>query len=310
MIFESLTAEKIKEASLHTKGAAGTSGGDAEHYRRLLYSFGASSTDLAQAMAAAGRRLCTVYVDPDLIEAFVANRLIPLDKGGGGVRPIGIGEIPRRVIGKAIMGVLKNDVAQAAGATQVCAGQEGGIDAAIHAMMQLWERASTDCLLLIDASNAFNSLKRATALWNIRFICPPLGVILINLYRKPARLFVMGGFELLSQEGVTQGCPFSMAMYALATLPLLNLLRPANNRDERDWMPRPDIAGGMEDKSQEDMPTQVWFADDGQGGGSLEQVLALWNRVKKFGPGFGYYPKPSKTVLIVKEDKEDDAKVL
>ncbi len=55
-------------------------------------------------MAAAGRRLCTVYVDPDLIEAFVANRLIPLDKGGGGVRPIGIGEIPRRVIGKAIMG--------------------------------------------------------------------------------------------------------------------------------------------------------------------------------------------------------------
>ena len=121
---------------------------------------------------------------------------------------------------------------------------------------------------------------------------------------------MLGGFELLSQEGVTQGCPFSMAMYALATLPLLNLLRPANNRDERDWMPRPDIAGGMEDKSQGDMPTQVWFADDGQGGGSLEQVFTLWNRVLRFGPGFGYYPKPSKTVLIVKEDKEDDAKVL
>ncbi len=105
----------------------------------------------------------------------------------------------------------------------------------------------------------------------------------------------MGGFELLSQERVTQGCPFLMAMYALATLPLLNLLRPANNRDERDWMPRPDIAGGME---------------DGQGGGSLEQVFALWNRVLRFGPGFGYYPKPAKTTLIVKKDKVDAAKDL
>ncbi len=115
------------------------------------------------------------------------------------------------------MGILTNDLAQAAGATQVCAGQEGGIDAAIHAMIR--ERASTDCLLLIDASNAFNRLKRVTALWNIRFICPPLGVILITLYRRPARLSVLGGFELLSQEGVTQMCPFAMAMYALATLP-------------------------------------------------------------------------------------------
>ncbi len=66
-------------------------------------------------------------------------------------------------------------------------GQEGGIDAAIHAMMQLWERASTDCLLLIDASNAFNSLKRATALWNIRFICPPLGVLTIS---KTSEIFL------------------------------------------------------------------------------------------------------------------------
>jgi hypothetical protein len=311
VIFEAVTAQSIKKASLDTNGAAGISGGDAEHHRRMLHSFGTASVNLTEAMAAMGRRLCTEYVDPELIEAFVANRLIPLDKGEGGVRPIGIGEIPRRIIGKAIMVVLKGEVAQAAGATQVCAGQEGGIDAAIHSMTELWEKFSTDCLLLIDASNAFNRLRRATALWNIRFICPSLGIILINLYRRPARLFILGGYELSSQEGVTQGCPVAMAMYALATLPLLNLLRPLLNRDKREWMPRPDLTGGgTEDKSQGDMPTQVWFADDGQGGGSLKQVRTLWDRVQRFGPGFGYYPKPSKTILIVKEQHEKAATVL
>ena len=55
------------------------------------------------------------------------------------------------------------------------------------------------------------------------------------------------------------------------------------------------------------MPTQVWYADDGQGAGTLTEVRTLWARVQQFGPGFGYYPKPSKTILIVKGGKEDAA---
>ena len=50
--------------------------------------------------------------------------------------------------------------------------------------------------------------------------------------------------------------------------------------------------------------------DDGQGGGKLKQVSILWQRVQRFGPGFGYYPNPSKSILIVKEDKEDAANTL
>ncbi len=56
------------------------------------------------------------------------------------------------------------------------------------------------------------------------------------------------------------------------------------------------------------MPTQVWYADDGQGGGKLNEVRTLWDRVCRFGPGFGYYPKPSKTILLVKDGKENEAK--
>ena len=41
------------------------------------------------------RTLCTQYIDPMTIEPLVANRLTPLDKGEGAVRPIGVGEVLR-----------------------------------------------------------------------------------------------------------------------------------------------------------------------------------------------------------------------
>ena len=51
------------------------------------------------------KRLCTEYVDPRGLEAIYANRLIPLDKGEEAVRPIGVGEVLRRIMGK-IMGKI------------------------------------------------------------------------------------------------------------------------------------------------------------------------------------------------------------
>ena len=59
------------------------------------------------------------------IEAYIACRLIPLDKNPC-VRPIGIGEVLRRIIGKSVLSVVKQDVLEAAGNLQLCAGQSGG----------------------------------------------------------------------------------------------------------------------------------------------------------------------------------------
>ena len=53
-------------------------------------------------------------VDPKSIERLVAYRLIPLDKSPG-VRPIGVGEVLRRIIGKAILTVLKSDILNVTG---------------------------------------------------------------------------------------------------------------------------------------------------------------------------------------------------
>lgn len=79
----------------------------------------------------------------------------------------------------------------------------------------------TGASLFVDASNAFNSLNRATTLLNVPNVCPALAPILINTYREP----VPYGETLLSTEGTTQGDPLGMAMYAIGIQPLIKLLR-------------------------------------------------------------------------------------
>ena len=109
-----------------------------------------------------------------------------------------------------------------------------------------FEADETDAALLIDASNAFNSLNRAAALHNVRVICPAIAIYAINTYRAPARLFVVGGKELESSEGTTQGDPLAMSLYAVSLQPLITRLT---------------IASSVK---------QCWLADDATGFGSLD----------------------------------------
>ena len=73
------------------------------------------------------------FVDPSGLEALLANRGIAIDKSPG-LRPVGVGEILRRIIGKAIMVVTGEEVQKAVGALQLCAGHPTGVEAAIHSM--------------------------------------------------------------------------------------------------------------------------------------------------------------------------------
>ena len=167
-----------------------------------------------------------------------------------GFRPIGVGEILRRIIGKAIMTVTNIDVQNAVGSLQLCGGQPAGVEAAVHAMSTFFDADDTDGILLIDADNAFNRINRGVALWNVQFTCPAMKTILINMYRSDSRIFMQSErsfFELLSCEGTTQGCPLAMAMYALALVPLSKEVYPCCQ--------------------------QVWYADDATGCDSFSRLL-------------------------------------
>ena len=167
VLFDRLTGDLIRSFTLHTEGWSGPSAVDPSGWRRLCTAFHAASTSLCDSVAATARRVFTSYVDPSCLRAFTACRLIPLDKNPG-VRPIGVCETVRRIIGKAIMSIVSQDVRLAAGPLQLCAGQPAGAEAAIHAMSKIFNDAGSDAVLLVDARNAFNCLNRKTALHNIQ----------------------------------------------------------------------------------------------------------------------------------------------
>ena len=274
IIFESITGPLIRTTALHTSGSAGPSGMDAQGWRRMCTSFHDASQRLCEATAAVARRLCTTLVDPKALRGFTCSRLIALDKQPG-VRPVGIGEVSRRIIGKAVLSVIKEDILRVAGVKQLCVGQQTGCEAAIHALRCIFDHPSTEAILLVDATNAFNNLSRKTALINIQHSCPSLATVLINTYRQDPEFYIEGE-AILSTEGTTQGDPLAMAMYALAMVPLIDK-----------------VSGEVR---------QIWYADDASAGGKMDGLRAWWDKVTELGPEYGYFPNPAKTWLVVKEE--------
>ena len=185
-------------------GGAGTGGCDAGHWRDVLLRFGTYNSQLCDAVAALARRLLNSIVPWEDISALVANRLIVLDKCPG-VRPIGIGETLQRVVGKALCYATRVDVELACGSDQLCGGVRSGIEGAIHSMTSLLLQhgaTSSWIVLLVDASNAFNSLNRVALLLNVQRLWPCCSRFVFNNYQGWATLVVWSSNEhLYSMHG-------------------------------------------------------------------------------------------------------------
>ena len=112
------------------------------------------------------------------------SQLITLNKNPG-VRAIGVGEVLRRIAGEKLWCTSrKKDVKDAAVSLQVCAGQEAGSEAAIHAIYEVYQQDETEAVLLVDAGNAFNSINRKAILHNISITCPLIITFIANSYME------------------------------------------------------------------------------------------------------------------------------
>ena len=132
-------------------------------------------------------------MDPAGFAVFVSCRLIALHKCPGS--PIDVGETFYRI----------------------------RCEAAVHSVQTLFDSPDTEAALLVDATNALNSLNRQAALRNIQHLCPSFSTILINNYRTDVALFIDGS-TVLSEEGTTQGDPVCHADVRFGCLPLIDCI--------------------------------------------------------------------------------------
>ena len=139
-----------------------------------------------------------------------------------------------------------------------------------------------DAILLIDAENAFNSINPKVMIQNLKFICPVIATYIINCYATSSRLFIIGGGKILPSEGTTQADSTAMKATTLGILSLIKFLIEFINLNKMDVK-------------------EVVFADDISVAGSLNSIEDYRDKLAAKGPKYGYFPKPTKSYLIVKK---------
>ena len=153
--------------------------------------------------------------------------LVALPKPTGGVRPIAVGEILRRLTGKCLMSVVREDARQLLWPVQVGVAVPNGAEVAIHTV-RAWSRrhmgSSTKVLLKLDFSNAFNCVSRAVVLEEVRAHFPQLARWATWCYGQPSRL-QFGARTLESCCGVQQGDPLGPLFFSVALHKVARTLR-------------------------------------------------------------------------------------
>jgi hypothetical protein len=286
-----ITCEHVENVAKKMSGSSGLSGFDSSALKNVLLMHGQASSRLRVVIAQFCEWLSNETPPFAAFRAALANRLIAMDKSPG-VRPVGIGDVWRRLIAKCVLVGAGHSATTSCGSDQLCAGLRAGTDGAIHGISTLYDELeasdSDSGFLLIDANNAFNEINRINMLWTIRHEWPAGARFAYNCYSHHSLLIVRnpGGIAIFifSKEGVTQGDPIAMFCYGIGILPMIRQLKTKY----------PELR-------------QPWYADDAGALGSFDDIIRMFTELMKIGPDFGYFPNPSKSILITPTSKLDYA---
>jgi len=176
------------------------------------------------------RDICNGVFDGDLKQRLLTCVLVALTKKNGGVRPVAVAEVLVRCAAFYMMDLIAGDMPSFFPKIQFGVKMPGGSEAAAQLTRAELAYAATKranvIALKIDFKNAFNAITRARV-WAALLAHPKATPILKAFFwqysdASPLLLFERGEFfrQLLSRNGVRQGCPFAAFAFALAVQPL------------------------------------------------------------------------------------------
>jgi hypothetical protein len=134
----------------------------------------------------------------------------------------------------------------------------------------MWEQHKQEedwGFLLIDARNAFNEQNQTGLLWTVWHEWPLGARFVSNCYKHWSML--------VKRDSNGTG---TFLAYGVGILPLIHILK-------------------LEFLALE----QPWYADDAGVTGKFDDIRCLFVKLQEIGLDFGYFPEPSKSILIVPE---------
>ncbi|OXA48561.1 Retrovirus-related Pol polyprotein from type-1 retrotransposable element R1 [Folsomia candida] len=153
---------------------------------------------------------------------FYGASLTALKKKTGGIRPVAVGNVWRRLSAKIALKRMSSDLVEYLAPHQLGVGVRGGAEAAAHAARIYWGFAHTTskAFLKVDFNNAFNEIRRDTVLKIIHERFPSMFSFLSQAYSSPSQLFY-GDTHISSRRGCQQGDPVGPALFALVVQPII-----------------------------------------------------------------------------------------
>jgi hypothetical protein len=157
--------------------------------------------------------------------ALFGAKLLAITKKNGGVRPIAVGYVWRRLAAKVACSYVKEASAALLAPRQLGFGVPGGAEAAVHAARRYLDHIKQGQVLVkIDFRNAFNTLRRDSILEAVAKHFPELLPFALSTIDTPSDL-LFGDFVLQSEEGAQQGDPLGPLYFCLTFKDVLVSLR-------------------------------------------------------------------------------------
>ena len=151
--------------------------------------------------------------------------LTALNKKGGGVRPIAVGYVWRRLAGKVACGSVREAAVTLLAPRQLGFGVSRGCEGAVHAARRYIDNLlPNEMILKLDFKNAFNTIRRDTMLEAVALHFPKLYRFVESAYGSPS-ILRFGDFTVPSSEGAQQGDPLGPLMFCLGIHTLLSSMK-------------------------------------------------------------------------------------
>ena len=208
-------------------------------------------------------------------EAFYGASLCALRKKDGGLRPIAIGSVyrrlPCRIAAHHAASLLSPDFRP----VQLGVATRQGCEVAVHAAREFMAAVSDSSppmvLVKVDVRNAFNSVRRDVLLRNIRSRCPEIYRLAFQAYSAPTPLHI-GDHTIWSCRGIQQGDPLGPVGFSLAV---------------------DDCARSMRS------PLNVWYLDDATLAGPVDIVTKDLHVMRDMLPDLGLELNGAKCEVTV-----------
>ena len=217
-------AEVLGAVRSFPSGSAGGPDGFRPGHLLDLVGFGDACGPLVEALTDFMNLLlrggCPAEVRPILF----GGNMIALCKDNGGLRPIAVGYIWRRLAANCANRYAVARLTAHFAPLQLGIGVPGGCEAAVHATRRFASSMGPDQVLVkLDFANAFNTLRRDVMLKSVLDIIPELYPFVHQAYSTPSVL-KFGDMLLSSQMGPQQGDPLGPLLFSLPLQPVLHSL--------------------------------------------------------------------------------------